>query len=268
MNKQKTLGILRLWQNDERLFLDSQSRLRDDKPDAVLALLRQRGLEAGGEDLLAALDVQWILSKMNDPDGEPQANGGRFDLKDKLQQGLARVVEQIDAGYARVMTMYTVAFYLGVALVLVSVFAAFVLDSERAAMVMGGLGMADILATMIFKPAQEVQNSRGNLAQLQAAFFSWFNDVFNWNQYLRLLGDDAAGRNATPDFERLHRVSEAQMQNVARMMSLIEEYCEVRAPRGADADKTPPPRKGHVRGPTPPPEPAAPPEDRASQDET
>jgi hypothetical protein len=154
------------------------------------------------------------------------------------------------------MTMYTVAFYLGVALVLVSIFAALVLDSERAAAVLGGLGMADILAAMIFRPAQEVQNSRGDLAQLQAAFFSWFNDVFNWNQYLQLIDREASGRNVPPEFERLRKVSEAQMCTVARMMALIEEFCETRGGRGAERKAKTRPREEAADGPpTPPAEP-------------
>src|SRR5664280_3168176 len=256
MNKQQALEILRLWQQDKNLLLECQRRLQEDKAEKILELLRQRNLEAKAEDLMLALDAQWIFGKMVETQGGGRKARPTFDLRLSLQEGLARVVEQIDAGYRRAMTMYTVAFYLGVALVLVSIFAALVLDSERAAAVLGGLGMADILAAMIFRPAQEVQNSRGNLAQLQAAFFSWFNDVFNWNQYLQLIDREASGRNVPPEFERLRKVSEAQMRTVARMMALIEEYCETRGGRGAERKVKPRPREEAADGPpTPPAEP-------------
>ena len=249
MNKQKALEILRLWQQDKNLLLECQRRLQEDKAEEILELLRQRNLEAKAEDLMLALDAQWIFGKMAETQGGGRKARPTFDLRLSLQEGLARVVEQIDAGYRRAMTMYTVAFYLGVALVLVSVFAALVLDSERAAAVLGGLGMADILAAMIFRPAQEVQNSRGNLAQLQAAFFSWFNDVFNWNQYLQLIDREASGRNVPPEFERLRKVSEAQMRTVARMMALIEEFCETRGGRGAERKAKTRPQKGAASEP-------------------
>ena len=126
------------------------------------------------------------------------------------------------------MTMYTVAFYVGIIMILASMYAALIGDSVKAAAVLGGLGMADILASMIFRPAQDVQNSRGNLAQLQAAFFSWFNDVHNWNEYLAMIGRDADDRKVTLEFSRLHEVSDAQMRTIERMMGLIEAYCETR----------------------------------------
>jgi hypothetical protein len=227
MPKEHALEIVRCLQRDHAFIEQVRVKLQADQTDEILTLLRQRGIEATGDDLRLALDAYWVLRQLS----KPARNGaeGKFNLRLKLQEGLVRVVEQIDRGYARAMFMYTTAFYLGVVMVLASIYAALVLDSTKAAAVLGGLGMADVLASLIFRPAQEVQNSRGNLAQLQAAFFSWFNDVYNWNNYLLLVDHDSDLRNVVPDFARVREVSDAQMRTIEKMMSLIEGYCETRS---------------------------------------
>jgi hypothetical protein len=199
----------------------------------ILAMLRDRNVFATGPELMTALSLRQISINKSIA---PTVSGPGLpvsDYRNDLQQGLVSVVQGIDRGYKRVLEMYTIAFYVGVLMILSSIYAALMMDSAKSAAILGGLGMAEVLASMIFRPAQEVQNSRGNLAQLQAAFFSWFNDVYNWNKYLVDLDREAEGRNAVPDFNLVSKVSEVQMQNISRMMDLIETYCETRAPTSA-----------------------------------
>ena len=135
------------------------------------------------------------------------------------------VIREIEVGYSRVMMMYTIAFYAGIVLIGLSVFASLWLNNNAAALIFGGLGMADIISTFIFRPAQELQNSRSNLTQLQAAFFSWMNDVRNWNTYLDKL--DASTRpGKRPPFEEFERVSLRILSNTGEMMKLIDLFCE------------------------------------------
>jgi hypothetical protein len=227
MAKEEALEIVRRLQHDDAFAAPFWDMVKKEKSDEIIPFLKTHGIAADSKDCQLALDANWILSKLPLPD--PIASADEiFDLKLKLQQGLARVVQQIDRGYERAMTMYTVAFYVGILMILASIYAALIGDSVKAAAVLGGLGMADILASIVFRPAQDVQNSRGNLAQLQAAFFSWFNDVHNWNEYLGIIGRDADARKVTVEFTRLREVSDAQMCNIERMMGLIEAYCETR----------------------------------------
>ena len=227
MAKEEALEIVRRVQEDEAFAATFWDMVKAEKCDEMLPFFKAHGIAADSKDCQLALDAIWIRSQL--PPLAPQpARDGIFDLKLQLQQGLARVVQQIDRGYERAMTMYTVAFYLGIVMILSSIYAALIGNSAKAAAVLGGLGMADILASMIFRPAQDVQNSRGNLAQLQAAFFSWFNDVHNWNEHLALIARDAEARKGTVEFNRLREVSDVQMRNIERMMGLIECYCETR----------------------------------------
>jgi hypothetical protein len=227
MAKEEALEIIRRMQDDNAFASRFAKMVEMEKSEEMIPFLKGQGISADSKDCQLALDANWILNNL--PASAPIASANEiFDLKLKLQQGLARVVQQIDRGYERAMTMYTVAFYVGIVMVLASIFAALIGSSVKSAAVLGGLGMADILASLIFRPAQDVQNSRGNLAQLQAAFFSWVNDVYNWNAYLGMINQDADARKVTPEFSRLQEVSDTQMRNIERMMGLIEAYCETR----------------------------------------
>jgi cell shape-determining protein MreC len=150
-------------------------------------------------------------------------------MSGEFRKGLVDVVRQIEQGYSRVMLMYSVAFYVGIALICLSVLSSLWFKENLAVLIFGGLGMADVVTTFIFRPAQELQNSRGNLTQLQAAFFNWANDVRNWTAYLERL-DLRAGNQ--PPYEEFERVSQKMLTNTAEMMRLVDLYCEIR-PRGA-----------------------------------
>lgn len=67
------------------------------------------------------------------------------------------------------MRMYIVAFYLGVLLVLVASYVAVVDGISLLSIVFGGL---DFLGFFFTKPAQHLQGSRADLAQLQAAYYN------------------------------------------------------------------------------------------------
>jgi len=148
------------------------------------------------------------------------------EMSNEFRKGLVDVIRQIELGYSRVMLMYTIAFYVGIALIGLSVFASLWLKEDGAALIFGGLGMADVVTTFIFRPAQELQNSRGNLTQLQAAFFNWANDVRNWTAYLQRL-DDAVRPGEKPPYEEFERVSKRVLANTAEMMRLVDLYCEI-----------------------------------------
>ena len=86
--------------------------------------------------------------------------------------------------------------------------------------------MADVVTAFVFRPAQELQNSRGNLTQLQAAFFNWSNDVRNWSAYLDRL-DNSVHPGERPPYEEFERVSLRVQANTAEMMRLVDLYCEM-----------------------------------------
>ncbi|MEW6410697.1 MAG: hypothetical protein AB1488_11435 [Nitrospirota bacterium] len=145
-----------------------------------------------------------------------------METADKFKSGLRNTVEQIDKGFRSTMMMYKVAFYLGVGLIVFSVGLAIFKGESLLPIVFGGLGIADVIAYFITKPPQDLQSSRANLAQLQAAFFNWFIDAYNWNSYL---GD--LGRKGTANFQNIKEVSTTLLENTNKTMESIEKYCEL-----------------------------------------
>ncbi|MFZ3169960.1 MAG: hypothetical protein WA130_20295 [Candidatus Methanoperedens sp.] len=238
MSREHALEIVRRLRSDEYFRQQCLEKL-DNKIEETLLILKQHDIQADEKDWLEALNAYWIIDKLEEATGlaspissitrqtQPSLQGEEFDMGLELQKGLVCVVKQIDKGYERVMTMYTIAFYLGIFMVLVSVFASLALRSDASVLILGGLGMADIIASLVFQPAQSLQNSRSDLAQLQAAFFNWINDVHNWDAYLRLLHEEANSNKHPPAFDNLREVSNMLVHNTERMMKLVENYCEI-----------------------------------------
>ncbi|MGD2118198.1 MAG: hypothetical protein PVG66_07560 [Chromatiales bacterium] len=144
---------------------------------------------------------------------------------DAFKAGLRTTVEQIDKGFRSTMQMYTVAFYLGVLLVLASLYIAIVDGVSLLSVIFGGLGVLDFLGFFFTKPAQNLQGSRADLAQLQAAYYNWFLDVYNWNSYLAHLA-----QTQQIEFDKVREVSELLMTNTDKTMALIEKYCGLEKP--------------------------------------
>ncbi|KAF5420163.1 MAG: hypothetical protein C5S44_09000 [Candidatus Methanocomedens sp.] len=237
MSIEPAYEIVRRLRLDEHFRQQCLEKL--DNEIEALQLLKQHGIQANEKDFLDALNAYTIIDKLENSTGlasptlsitsqtRPSLQGEEFDMGLALQKGLVDVVKQIDKGYKRVMTMYTVAFYLGIFMVMASVFASLALRSDASALILGGLGMADIIASLVFQPAQSLQNSRSDLAQLQAAFFNWINDVHNWDAYLRLLDEEAKSNEHPPEFDKMREVSDILVHNTERMMHLVECYCEM-----------------------------------------
>ncbi len=141
---------------------------------------------------------------------------------DAFKKGLVETVEQIDAGFRSSMLMYKVAFYLGVCLIITSIVYAFIDRSSLLSIVFGSLGIMDILVFFITKPPQNIQSSRADLAQLQAAFTNWFFDTINWNTFLQYLD-----RKNEVTFENVRKVSVELLSSTNKTMELIEKYCEL-----------------------------------------
>ncbi len=140
----------------------------------------------------------------------------------EFQSALTDTVKQIEGGYRAVMTMYEVAFYLGIALILFSIFFAVWKGEVLLSLVFGGLGITDVIAYFITKPPLELQDSRANLAQLQATYFNWFNDMYNWNSYLGYLSKSQYVR-----YQDLKDISMTMLENTEKTLNLIDDHCKL-----------------------------------------
>jgi hypothetical protein len=227
-------SILKLLRDDPAFVQQCRAEIANGDPRNVLEMLRARGIEATPDDLkVALLDFSRSAAANSaavGPVGETPARAQTtgvdpsIALRDGFQAGLLGVVRQIDMGYQITMWMYTAAFALGMLMMLAALVGAFIRPGNTN-LYLAGLGAADVITFLIFKPAQDLQASRGNLAQLQAAFFAWINDVHNWNRYLDSL-EKESGKNAPP-FDKAKEVSEIMVHNTERMVRLVGEYSKI-----------------------------------------
>jgi hypothetical protein len=232
-------AVLALFEKEPEVFgfcLQHQAQMIEAK-----RRVKQYIADVTVEDIQQALEN--YLARKNATSGRvAKSDDEQFRLLQQgLQAGLLEVVKQIDRGYRITMGMYTAAFVVGIAMLITSTVSA-LLQNVHSAALLGGLGAADIVAFLVFKPAQELQSSRGSLAQLQAAFFSWINDVHNWNDYLDLLQNEAG--SAPPSFEKFKEISEIQARSTGQMVHLIAEFTrfgeppKMRLPRRRAASRT------------------------------
>ena len=142
---------------------------------------------------------------------------------DKFKQGLRETIDQIDRSFSSTAVMYQVSFYFGLILILSSVVFAFLGKGALLPIIFAGLGSADVVTFFITNPPQQLQRSRADLAQLQLACFTWFNDYFNWNAAM-----NSINRMSDPDsvFECMKKFSDAQIESAGKTMDLIEKHCE------------------------------------------
>jgi|HubBroStandDraft_6_1064221.scaffolds.fasta_scaffold514493_1 hypothetical protein len=223
MNNGVAFEMIRDAMDDPAFFGRISSNL-----DAVLT-------ERGFSDPADRAEIRRVMTALLLPesaaDTPPFTPDGAATTLDELQQatihtanafkgGLRNTVEQIERGFQATMIMYTVAFYLGVGLILAAVAMAFVKQTALLPIVFGSLGMADVLAYFITSPPQDLQFSRARLAQLQAAFYNWFMNYANWNG---VLADSSQRGNANVNL--LKMVSTSLMEHTEKTMALIDRYC-------------------------------------------
>ena len=135
-----------------------------------------------------------------------------------LADRILNVLNEVDEGFRKVMWMYLCLFYLGLLLIVLACVGSLVTGNDKIALVFGGVGLADVIAFLAFKPVEDLQRSRGNLSQLVSAFLTWYNDTHNWNQVsLKLLQADGA-----INLRAFKIIPETQIANTIALMSAIE----------------------------------------------
>lgn len=140
-------------------------------------------------------------------------------LREELENRILIVVDEVDNGFKKVMTMYTIAFYFGLGLIVFALVSSLTDEGNSMAILFGGAGLIDVVAFFVFKPAEDLQHSRGNLAQLVSAFLTWYNDTHNGNEVLK---KDLIKGNGHVDTYK--EVSKRSIQNTISIMCAIELF--------------------------------------------
>jgi len=159
-----------------------------------------------------------------------------YDVVSELRNGLNKTIRQMLEGYQKTMVMYTVSFYIGVFLILIAVIIGIIDGTSIISIAFAGFGTVDIVTHFISNPPLKLQKSRADLAQLQAAYFTWYQDYRHWASYLTdeyymrykagLVNPELA-QKASADYKKtLQKVSDVMLENTKRILAVIEEFVE------------------------------------------
>lgn len=161
-----------------------------------------------------------------------------YETMKTFEQGLRDSVEQLRKGFHLTSIMYNIGFYVGIALIVGSVVLAITSSKALIPLAFGGIGALDVITYFISKPPAQLERSRADLAQLQAAYYNWFTDKSSWETFLWRVYQ-------TPDLkeylEYLQAASNRSMEGTAKTMKLIETYCEFSSKnslKGGDQNKS------------------------------
>jgi len=112
-------------------------------------------------------------------------------LKDALSESLEEQLKDMKKSRNRIMNMYTIAFTLGVIMISISIIIAILSayipqykDINLIAL-FAGLGAVNVVSSMIFRPARELQNMIIKSVQLIANFYTLINEAQTWNTYIK-----------------------------------------------------------------------------------
>jgi len=149
-------------------------------------------------------------------------------VNSSYREGLSKTNEQTIRGFKQTMIMYNVSFYIGIALIVAAVVAAFVIKSSLFTIVFGSIGTLDLLTFFIANPPLRLQESRAEQAKLNAAFYSWFLDLYNWNSFYVQYSQ----KGELINLEIMKQVSDSQIKNTRKLMEIISRHIDTKAKPG------------------------------------
>lgn len=109
-------------------------------------------------------------------------------------------------------------FYMGIALIIISAISAFN-GKLVTGVVLGSIGLTDLIFFLIKEPIEGIHESVGNLMQLRAAYNSYFAQLAQWQLYFDY-------QNEPESIEEKRQVSDMIHKYTATTLDFIERYCE------------------------------------------
>nr|WKN36842.1 hypothetical protein K4G66_31235 [Tunicatimonas sp. TK19036] len=202
--KEELSSMLEVIRNLTRNSLDYQSIQQPEASELAKLNLRKQQIEVENSEKAA----EALRSNLENT----------FQTMMGLKSSIQDVINDAKGAYKYVLWMYVVSFYLGIALILTSIFFA-AQGKTILTIAFGSIGLVDIIGHFIFKPPLELQTSRSNLAQLMVVLTNWFADIMNLNSYLSMKGSQVT-------LKEVENISVKQNANTEHMLALIEKYCE------------------------------------------
>jgi len=152
-------------------------------------------------------------------------------VNSSYREGLSKTNEHTIRGFKQTMIMYNVSFYIGIALLITAVFFAFFIKSSLFTILFGSIGTLDLLTFFIANPPLRLQESRAEQAKLNAAFYSWFLDLYNWNSFYVQYSQKGEMIN----LEIMKQVSDSQIKNTRKLMEIISKHIDTKGKPSGEA---------------------------------
>ncbi len=150
-----------------------------------------------------------------------QSGDDTYSLIKKLKESLISNATGTLKAYERVLLIYTIAFILGVLLIITAVvFGA--MGKTILSVAFGTLGLINIVTYFITTPANKIQESRSNLSQLQVVLLVWLSDFIN-NNALISQKNSVPGGISIEDYQKL---TEMNVKSTIKLLRLIEDVAE------------------------------------------
>lgn len=186
----------------------------EDKMELKNVLDSLAQLTSNAQNFLLQQQEEIIHQKKMNSANMENTNQTIMSMKSSLQD----VIRDAKTAYKFVLWMYVMAFFLGIALIVVAVVFA-VQGKMILSIAFGSIGLIDIVTHFIFKPPLELQSSRSNLTQLMIVVTNWFADLMNLNTFMAQKGPDIT-------LDEINQISDKLNANTAKSLDLIERYSE------------------------------------------
>jgi hypothetical protein len=183
-------------------------------------ILKKAKIQASEDEIHEAANILYNIRKLKEHYSSQET--GEQKVKDAFLNGIVEDVYDIKKGYEKVMTMCLVTFYTGIFLIGAAVYSALVLREDILTLILGGIGGAGMLSSLIFRPAQEIQNSRGNMVKVKTAYLGWVNDLNNWNGYVL----SRLKETGTISISELKECSEMMTKNLGYIMNILGPFAQ------------------------------------------
>ncbi|MFA5332171.1 MAG: hypothetical protein WC342_07310 [Methanoregula sp.] len=167
-------------------------------------------------DLLSKAEQQTYYKKILD-----SQIAASNDLQNLALRELKSAIRKAKITQTVILVLNVIMFFFGLILISVAVYGGFTGMSDVYALLFGGVGFADIVASFFVGAMQRSQNSVSDLVQVEIAFLNYFEQVRLWEQYASVRDDQGKIQK-----ENLAKAAEKIQESTAQSLELLQKYIE------------------------------------------
>ena len=153
------------------------------------------------------------------------------DLSDRSKIFTEKLYKRTTLSFLIVLTMYVIAFAVGIILIGFSLKLAFdsTTPNDYLASFFGAAGVFDI-SFLLYKPAKQIQRSRGNATQLWMAFLEWqYISIWSGKTYHKLFNILKTPNDQTFILEQMVKILKIKSETTVNLIESIEKNVAARS---------------------------------------